>query len=79
MPAKDTTLGSRVTQAQPFAVFLSKTGGVAVRIGTKRAYASAREVTITAGFVRVVSTAEGLLLTGEGVVRQHHDAISITA
>ena len=79
MPHKGTKLGDRPTQAEAFAVFISKRGGVGVRIGRKRAYSTASEVTITAGYVRVTASSDGLLLEGEGVVRQHKQHIAITA
>lgn len=81
MPAKDTTLGSRVTQAQPFSAFLSKRGDVGVRIGERRTFASTRELFIgqTAQPVMVRATKDGLLISGEGVVRECGDTIRITA
>lgn len=79
MPHKGTTLGSRVAQPQSFTVFAGKAGHVGVRIGARRAFASVREVTITAGYVHVTATVDGLWLTGDGVVRQHGDVIAITA
>ena len=79
MPAKNTTLGSRVTEPQPFTVFLSKTGRVGVRIGTKRAYDSADEVIISAAPIFITRTEAGLLIAGEGVVRHHKGTIAVTS
>ena len=79
MPAKNTKLGDRVTQAQPFTVFASKTGRVGVRIGTKRAYDSADEVIVSAAPVRITRGENGLLIAGEGVVRRHKNTIAVTA
>ena len=79
MPAKDTKNGSRVTLAQPFTAFLSKRGDVGVRIGEKRAFASCRECFITAEPIVIRATKDGLLISGEGVVREEGDTIRVTA
>ena len=79
MPAAGTKLGSRVTQPTAFSVFLAKNRKyVGVRIGTKRAYSSAAEVFITAEPIRISVTRDGLLVEGEGVVREMGDTVRIT-
>ncbi len=79
MPFKGTKLGDGPTKPQPFSVFLGKHGQPSVRIARKRAYQSAAEITITAGFVLVTVVNGGLLVSGEGVVRKHKDTIAVTA
>lgn len=78
MPAKNTTNGDRVATPQPFSIFVSKNPKyVGVRIGNKRAYASAEEVFVLAEPVCVRATRDGLLIVGEGVVRQTGETIRI--
>lgn len=80
MPAKGTKLGDRVAQPVLFTVFLAKNRKyVGVRIGTKLAYTSVGEAFISAAPIVVTVTKDGLLLAGEGVVRQAGDTVRITA
>lgn len=79
MPSKGTKNGDRVSQPQAFAVFISKDGRVGVRVGSKRAYTTVDEVTITAGYEHVTAKDGGLLIQGRGVVRQHRNVVAITA
>lgn len=80
MPAKGTKLGDRVAQPVPFTVFLAKNRKyVGVRIGGKLAYTSCAEAFISAAPVHVRTTKDGLLISGEGVVRQAGDTVRITS
>lgn len=79
MPHKGTKLGDRSAQPTTFSVFVAKNRKfVGVRIGDKRAYVSVREAFITAAPVLVRVTPDGLLVVGEGVVRQVEDTVRIT-
>ncbi len=79
MPAKGTKAGDAVAKPQPFTVFLAKNGKVGVRIGSKRAYASVEECGISAQYVHVAATKDGLMISGEGCVRQYGSVIAITS
>jgi len=79
MTKKRKAFGTNVAQPRPFTVFVAPCGLAAVRIAKCKPFRRAREVIIGAAPVRVVSTGDGLLITGEGVVRQDGDTIRITA
>jgi hypothetical protein len=71
--------GTAGPQPKPFTIFIHD-GRIAVRIGSQRPFASAREVFISAVPVVVTCGPEGSLrIAGEGVVRVEHETTRITA
>lgn len=73
-------LGDGAAQPQPFTVFTARNGQVGVRIGRQRPYASVVECSISGvGYLIITTTKDGLLVQGEGVVRENHGVVAITA
>lgn len=73
-------LGDGAAQPQPFTVFTAKNGQVGVRIGRQRPYQSVVECSISGvGYLLVTTTAQGLVVHGEGVVRAKDGVVTITA
>ncbi len=72
-------VGQHVTQPHAFTVFRAKDGTIGVRIGRQRPFITSHECAISAGYVLVTSTPDGLLIQGEGVVRNHDGVVTITA
>lgn len=72
-------VGDGAAQPHPFSVFTAKDGTVGVRIGKQRPYKSVSECSIAGvGYLLVTSTKDGLLLQGEGVVREANGVATIT-
>lgn len=80
MPRRTYKVGDGAAQAHPFSVFTSKTGQIGVRIGTQRPYKSVSECSISGvGYLIITTTPDGLLVRGEGVVREANGVATITA
>lgn len=70
--------GTGVAEPKPFAIFIGKGAGVSVRIAKTKWCLAATEVIVSAAPVHITRTEHGLLMTGEGVVRQHKTTIAVT-